>query len=130
MRKNILFFFSVPIFLSLCCAQVFSSEDAALMEQEWGIPIQEWVLGDVTYLDTVNNQLTLSYIDYSGKERLINLIINSNTEFDFAQSLKDIKVGDVVSVDYKITTNGEAVALSVSVERIKGIEQLPSESLL
>ena len=110
MRRNVFILLAIAIFFSLTTGQVFSQDQAQ----------DEWVLGDVIALDLESNQLTLAYIDYdndAAEEMTIN--VDANTNYDNVDSFSDIKVGDVVSIDYSTCCGGKNTASNISVEIIK-----------
>ena len=107
------------ILFSLTASQVFSQQEA-LRQEELDSPVQEnheWILGDVVSLDLESNQLILSFIDdHTNQGKEIAISVDPATDYTNVDSVKDIKVDDVVAIDYKISPEGEALALSISVE--------------
>ena len=123
MNRHALILFRILIFFSLATGWVFCQEESTT-EEEFGFPFEEWVLGDVISLDLENNQLTLGYIDYdTDNEEQITISVDTDTKYENVNSLEDIKVGDVVAIDYIITLQDETKALNISVEGLKGIEE-------
>jgi len=118
-----LILFSPLFFLSLNINQAFTQEEE-LIEEELGFPIQGWILRDVVSLDLENNQLILNYIDYNtDEEKEITIGVDIDTSYENVSNFTDIKVGDVAAVDYKVTPQGETIALIISVERLKEAKQ-------
>ena len=107
------------ILFSLTTSQAFSQQ-AVLTEEGLEFSMQEneeWVLGDVIALDLENKQLILGYIDYqANEEKEIVISVNSATDYTNVDSLKDIKIDAVVAIDYRISPEGEALALNIIVE--------------
>jgi hypothetical protein len=109
MRRDLLLLLCLLIYLSLNPGQVFSQQAP-----------QRWLLGDVISLDLENNQLTVGYIDYNTNEgKEVTFAIDAQTRYENVNKLEDIKVGDVVVIDYRICCGGKTTALNISVERLK-----------
>jgi len=123
MKRNALALFSLVIFLSLTINQALSQQEE-LTGEELGFPIQGWILGDVASLDLENNQLMLNYIDYNtDEEKEITIGVDMDTNYENVSGLEDIKIGDVIAIDYEITLQGKTTALNISVERLKDAKQ-------
>ena len=90
----------------------------------------QWKWGEVVSLDAVNKEITVSYLDYdTDEEKQIKISVDSNTAFENAQSMADIKPKDVVSVDYVPGADGKNKALNISVEKPEEMMPLPSEDI-
>lgn len=123
MKRIASILFDLVILFSLTAGQIFSQQEA-VAEQEEGFPIPGWVLGDVIALDLESNQLILSYIDYNtDEEKGTTIGVDASTNYENVKSLKEIKVGDVVAIDYTVGSEGEIIALNISVERLKGTKE-------
>ena len=123
MSRCLLLLLCLLLYLSLNPGQVFSQQ-APLLEGAEGFSSPGWVLGDVIALDLEGNQLTAGYIDDgTNEEKEIAVAIYTQTRYESVNSLSDIKVGDVVAIDYRITPEGKAAAVNISVERIKREEE-------
>ena len=108
----------VVIFLNLSIVGAFS-QPASEAEAQGKPPTldPQWVLGDVIDLDTETNQLILGSINYDTyKDRIVVIKIDAAVEYENIDSLADIKAGDVISVEYIIDLEGEAVALKISAQ--------------
>jgi hypothetical protein len=114
MKRNALILFGIAIIFGLVTPQVLSQQ-ADLDEEEY--IVVDWLLGDVIDLDSEESQLTVSYIDYDTyEEGEIAISVNKDTDYKNVDSLSGIKVGDIVGIDYKISSSGEVIALNISVE--------------
>jgi len=119
MKRNGLISLGVAVIFILTATQIFS-QAVTLTEQEEEFPVEDWVVGDVVALDLEGNQLALIYIDYqTNEEKEITIGVDDKTRYENVNKLQDIKVGDVISVDYRITPGGKNIASTISVERIK-----------
>ena len=117
MRINLLVLFGLMGLLSLTTAKIFSQQEA-LAEEGLVYIIEQWVLGDVIAIDLEKNQLKLGYVDYNTDEaKEIAIGVDVNTNYENVNSLADIKINDVVAVDYETTPEGEAMASNINVER-------------
>ena len=117
MRSHILVLLFAAMLLAFAPAQAFSQEEMMEEEREEFLT-DEWLLGDAIALDSENNQLKVSYIDYeTEEEKEITIMVDADTGYDNVGSLAEIKVGDVVSVDYIIDSQGQAVAVNISVDK-------------
>ena len=122
MKRNGLILLGVAVIFILTATEIFS-QAVALTEQEEEFPIEDWVVGDVVALDLEGNQLALIYIDYqTNEEKEITIGVDDKTRYENVNKLQDIKVGDVVSIDYRITPGGKNIASTISVERIKEVK--------
>ena len=122
MKRNGLILLGVAVIFILTATEIFS-QAVALTEQEEEFPIEDWVVGDVVALDLEGNQLALIYIDYqTNEEKEITIGVDDKTRYENVNKLQDIKVGDVISVDYRITPGGKNIASTISVERIKEVK--------
>jgi len=127
-------FFSLGV--GLCQAQpqgaepvikedVVPSESAVANE----IDIQ-WKWGEVVSVDTANKEIIVTYLDYdTDEEKQIKIATDSNTVFENAQSIADIKTKDIVSVDYIARVDGKNIAQNISVEKPEETITLPSEDI-
>ncbi len=123
MKINALILSGLVVFFGLTAGQVFSQEEAETFEESES-STQEWVLGDVTALDVEGNQLTLSYIDYDAYEdKEMTISVDAVTNYENADSLQSIEVGDIVSVGYVISPQGKATALNVCLEKFEGASE-------
>jgi hypothetical protein len=121
MKRNLLLLIVAVLFFSLITGQVFSQQEALGEEKSL---TEDWVLGDVIELNLEGNKLILSYIDYNTDEdKEIAISVDATTNYENADSLQDIKVGDVVGIDYVIGPQGKAKALNISVERLEQAKQ-------
>ena len=122
MKRNGLISLGVAVIFILTATQIFS-QAVTLTEQEEEFPVEDWVVGDVVALDLEGNQLALIYIDYqTNEEKEITIGVDDKTRYENVNKLQDIKVGDVISVDYRITPGGKNIASTISVERIKEVK--------
>ena len=116
MRSHILVLLFTVILLAFAGAQAFSQEEM-MVEPEEELATEDWLLGDVVAVDLENSQLSVAYADYeTDEEKEITIRVDANTGYDNFGSLEKIKVGDVVSIDYMLDPNGEAVALNIMLE--------------
>ncbi|MFH1338414.1 MAG: hypothetical protein ABIH40_01000 [Candidatus Omnitrophota bacterium] len=122
MKKKILLLLVLAVFLTWPVGYAFSNQQASA-EEASGYPIEGWVFGDVVELDPENGQFILTYFDYRGREKEMTVKVDAETKYENVNGFEDIKAGDALSVDYLITPEGEAVALSISVERLKGAKE-------
>lgn len=116
--KKISLSLMLAVFLTWPVSYVFANRQASAGEAS-GYPVEGWVFGDVVEADPENSQFILVYFDYRGREKEMAVKVDAGTRYDNVNGFDDIKAGDALSVDYLITPEGEAVALSISVEKIK-----------
>jgi hypothetical protein len=87
---------------------------APLVQEE---PEVLWVWGEVSAVDPFKKTLTLKYLDYeSDEEKEINISTDDKTVYEAVQSIEEIKVKSVISVDYSVQ-DGLNVARNISFER-------------
>lgn len=136
-KKAIVFgaiFFSLG--LGICHAQPQEAESGvkeAVEPSESAVANEidiQWKWGEVVSVDAVNKEIVISYLDYdTDEERQIKIVADSNTVFENAQSIADIKSKDIVSVDYVSRADGKNIAQNVSVEKPEETISLPSEDI-
>lgn len=79
----------------------------------------EWKWGDVLFIDIVNSQLVVKYIDYEiDASKEINFNVDPKTVFEGVKDLGEIKIQDSVSVDY-VVSDGKNIARLISVDSLK-----------
>lgn len=123
--------FVLPFMLSAFLTFSFSCDSCRGQASAQELPEQElpeyavegWVFGDVVELDSENSRFILVYFDYHGREKEMEVKVDAGTKYENVSGFDDIKAGDALSVDYLITPEGEAVALSISVEGLKGAKE-------
>ncbi|KPK98875.1 MAG: hypothetical protein AMJ95_02000 [Omnitrophica WOR_2 bacterium SM23_72] len=100
------------------------TKGGAIPQSEGGGNIQ-WVWGDVVNVDTQNKTLTVKYLDYeTDQDNEISIGIDDQTTFENIMSLDEIKIGDVVSVDYSVDVLGKNVAKNISVEKPEAMPEI------
>jgi len=127
MRSYLWVMLLAVMFLGFVAAQGFSQETVMdsqeevtgsqeeMTEEEF--VTEEWLLGDVVAVDLENSRLIVSYIDNeTEEEKEISLLVDEATTYENAVSLDEIKVGNVVAIDYILEPDGKAVALNIRVE--------------
>ena len=122
MNRHILIVFSLIVFSSLTINQAFAQQEVDTIK-ELECSIQKWVLGDVVALDLESNQLVLVDIDYdSGEEKEITISVNARTNYKNVTLLQDIKLGDVLAIDYEVNPEdegeGECKATALTITKI------------
>ncbi len=115
MKKIALSVFGLIIFSCLVVAPVTLYAQDSSKPHDLG-----WVLGDVVDLDLEANRIIVSYIDYStNQNKQVVIYINNETKYTNISSIKDLKINDVVAVDYKTTQSGEGIALNITAENFE-----------
>ena len=116
MKRSVSVLFMLVVFFSLATAQTFSQQEALAQEKSECLR-EKWLLGDVITLDLESSQLTVNYVDHNtNQQKEITISVDEETRYENINSLQDIKVGDAVFIEYKISPEGEAIALNISIE--------------
>jgi len=118
--KKLLFvgcvFAASVLFVSLAICE--EQQEAAKSEESPQEQATEWIWGEVSSVDNQNNQIKLKYTDEESlEEKEITIGVDSETTYEDAQSLLDIKPTDNISVDYVVTTEGANLAKKIAVEK-------------
>ncbi|MGD9015303.1 MAG: hypothetical protein PVI33_04710 [Candidatus Omnitrophota bacterium] len=117
MKSYVLVLLFAVMLLAFTPQQAFAQEEM-MAEQEEEFLTEEWLLGDVIAIDSENNQLRVGYIDYdTEEEKEISIQVDVQTGYDNVSSLGEIKINDVVSVDYIADSQGQAIALNIRVDK-------------
>lgn len=83
-------------------------------------PDTQWLWGEVSSLDLLNNEITVNYLDYeTDNEKEIKITFNDKTKLENINSLNDIKLHDTVSVDYAVSADGKYIVKNISVEKLE-----------
>lgn len=81
----------------------------------------KWVWGEVAAIDTAGASIKVKFLDYeTDSEADAVFSIDKDTVFENIVSLKDVKIGDSVGIDYNIDKDGKNVIKSISVEKLGG----------
>ncbi len=119
MRKSIVAVFC----LAACLALLVSSGIAQEEKKAEAVPAQsgpkvESVYGEVLAVNETAQSLTVQYYDYDAdEEKNLEVLVNQDSKLENASSLKDVKTGDWVDVDYATSEGGKKVAKTVKVEK-------------
>lgn len=77
----------------------------------------QWLWGEVVSLDPGINQMLVRFVDYeTSNEQEIIMNVDAQTVYEGVKSIYEIKASDTVTIDYIVTTEGENIARSISVE--------------
>ena len=128
MKIRILLFMLIAAFFVLSNGRTILAEDVmkggAVPESEKAENIQ-WVWGDVVSVDTQNKALKVKYLDYeTDQDKELTVRMDDQTTFENVQSPDEIKVGDVVSVDYAVDVSGASMAKNISVEKPEAMPEM------
>ena len=86
----------------------------------------QWVWGEVTNLDTQANTFSLKYLDYENdQEKELVLAVDENTAYENMKSFDEIKIKDILSIDYKVALDGKNLAKNISLEKP---DELPADA--
>ena len=89
---------------------------------------EESIYGEVLSVNEAAVSMTVQYYDYdTDEEKSMDVVVDKNTKFDNAASLKEVKKGDWVDVSYSSQAD-KKVAISVIVEREEEELTAPAET--
>ena len=78
----------------------------------------QWVWGEVVSLDSQAKTLILKYLDYeTDQEKELALVIDEKTTYENIKSFDEIKVKDILSIDYATGPEDKNVAKNISLEK-------------
>lgn len=85
----------------------------------------QWVLGEVVSVDVVAKNIVIKYLDYeTDVEKESTIYTDTDTVFEGAKSLIDIKPKDAISVDY-VTQLDKNIAKKITVEKLESESEQP-----
>jgi len=100
-----------------------STEQTGSIPQTQNEPDTQWVWGEVVTLDAQGKTLLLKYLDYeTDQEKEINIATDDKTTFENIKSIDQIRLKDILSIDYIVSASGENIAKNISVEKPEDIE--------
>ncbi|GEM_PF-1848453 len=78
----------------------------------------QWLWGEVRSVDTQKNEITIEYLDYeTDTEKEIKMSVDATAAYENVKSINDIKVDDIISVDYVFSPDGRYIAKNISIEK-------------
>ncbi|MDD5348186.1 MAG: hypothetical protein PHT59_06205 [Candidatus Omnitrophica bacterium] len=88
-------------------------------------PIPEWLYGEIAAVNVGDKSFQVKYIDFDKDiEKQATIYADKQTVFSGVASLDDLKLQDIVNVDYVIDPQGKNIAVAVSVEKPEDIEDI------
>ncbi|MFA5100667.1 MAG: hypothetical protein WC547_07285 [Candidatus Omnitrophota bacterium] len=88
----------------------------------------QWLWGEVEAVNVQAKTVQVKYLDYDMDiEKELVITVDDKTKFENAKGLEDIKVEDTVSVDYLSDSGGVNLAMTVSVEKLEDMEDVPAD---
>ncbi|MCU0666523.1 MAG: hypothetical protein MUF05_05475 [Candidatus Omnitrophica bacterium] len=80
----------------------------------------QWVWGEVVSVDPAAKVIKVKYLDYeTDTEKEMDLKVNEATTFEGVGSLEEIKLQDMVSIDWALGPGGVSLAQTISRESIE-----------
>jgi len=78
----------------------------------------QWLWGEVRSVDTQKNEITIKYLDYeTDTEKEIKMSVDETAAYENVKSINDVKVDDIISVDYVFSPDGRYIAKNISIEK-------------
>jgi len=135
MRIKTFLFLAIGVSLLLMNTKTIFSQEAIVrggaIPDSQNEPEVQWVWGDVVNLDTQNKTLTVKYLDYeTDQEKEISINADDKTLFENIKSIDEIKLKDIVSIDYVVSSDGKNVARNISVEKAEDLSGMQEEGSL
>ncbi len=85
----------------------------------------QWLWGEVSSVDLQKNEIGVKYLDYeTDTEKEIKIITDDKTTYEGSNSINDIKVNDIISVDYTFSPDGKHIAKLISIEKLDEKQEL------
>jgi hypothetical protein len=100
----------------------------SLAQQEWsadisGVPDVQWLWGEAVSVDAAKGELVVKFLDYeTEEEKQVVIVVDDKTAFENVNSLAQIKVADILSVDYVVEKGGKNLAKNINVEKPEEID--------
>ena len=100
----------------------------AATEPEISVLELQWVWAEVVSTDEANKAIVAKYLNYeTEKEEEIVLKVDENTAYENIQSFSEIAPQDVLSIDYAVSSEGNNIAKSISLEKPKELSSSVQE---
>jgi hypothetical protein len=78
----------------------------------------QWAWGEVTNLDDQGKAVTLKYLDYEAdQEKDLVLVVDEKTTFENIKDFSELKLKDILSVDYVTGADNKNIAKNISFEK-------------
>ena len=91
-------------------------------EDTSGVPDVQWLWGEAVSLDLAKGEVVVKYLDYeTEQEKQVAIVVDDKTTFENVNSLAQIKIADILSVDYIVGKGGRNLAKNISVEKLEEI---------
>jgi len=90
----------------------------------------QWVWGEVVSLDSQAKTLVLKYLDYeTDQEKELALIVDEKTTYENIKSFDEIKVKDILSIDYAAGLEDKNIAKNISLEKPDALPPVPTQDI-
>ncbi|MFH0790952.1 MAG: hypothetical protein V2A64_04895 [Candidatus Omnitrophota bacterium] len=128
MRLDKVLVLIIGVFLILIGTNTAFSKEENISQsplvQESGLESEvQWIWGEVTSVDAVNNKVNVRYLDFENDiEKEIDITADEKTTYDNIGSINQLKPNDIVSIDYISVPGGVNIAKNVSIERPEEIQ--------
>ncbi len=78
----------------------------------------QWVWGEVVSLDSQAKTIILKYLDYeTDQEKELTLVTDEKTTYENIKGFDEIKVKDILSIDYAVGPENKNVAKNINLEK-------------
>ena len=128
MKSSRLFIPAVAVFLAaLLFSPALIQNKAAAQEDAvtLGEPDILWLWGEVTAVDAAKGLISVKYLDYdTDTEKEVAIYTDENTSYENVNTIADIKLKDIVSIDYVSGAQGSSLARSISVETPEDVQAM------
>lgn len=85
----------------------------------------QWLWGEVSSVDPQKNEIGVKYLDYeTDTEKEIKIITDDKTTYEGANAISDIKLNEIISVDYTFSLDGKHIAKYISIEKLDEKQEL------
>jgi len=90
----------------------------------------QWVWGEVVSLDSQAKTVILKYLDYeTDQEKELALVIDEKTTYENIKSFDEIKVKDILSIDYAAGPEDKNVAKNISLEKPDALPPVSAQDI-
>lgn len=85
----------------------------------------QWLWGEVSSVDPQKNEIGVKYLDYeTDTEKEIKITTDDKTTYEGANAISDIKLSEIISVDYTFSPDGKHIAKYISIEKLDEKQEL------
>jgi hypothetical protein len=86
----------------------------------------QWIWAELVSVDAQKNEIAVKYFDYEiDEEKNIIIVVDNKTTYENIKSINELKLGNALSIDYAVDSEGKNIARNISVEKPESSQPEP-----